>query len=87
MSGLNEIGPSDHFSAGKYQRRYTNKTLSVQAALGVIVLSGITLAVLSHYGCIDRVFVYPLTPKNPAIHGRDVRRRIRPECFAVQCTA
>ena len=33
-------------------------------------------------------FVYPLTtPKNPAIHGRDVRRRVRPEFFAVQCTA
>jgi hypothetical protein len=58
MNGLTEIGPSDHFSVERYQRRYTNKTLAVQAVLGIVVLSGITLAVLSHYGCIDHVFVY-----------------------------
>ncbi len=35
----------------------------------------------NHHRCF-----YPLPPKNPAIHGRDVRRRVRAECFAVQYT-
>lgn len=58
MSGLAEINPNGNFSIEKYQTRYTNKTVAIQVALGIIAVSGITLAVLSHYGCVDHVFMY-----------------------------
>ena len=58
MSGLSEVNSHGNFSMEKYQTIYTKKTLAIQAALGIIAISGITLAVLSHYGCIDRVFLY-----------------------------
>jgi hypothetical protein len=58
MNGLPEIHTNGSFSIEKYQTRYTNKTLPIQVALGIIAVSGITLAVLSHHGCIDHIFMY-----------------------------
>lgn len=58
MSGFSEVNLHGSLSTERYQTRYTNKTIAIQAALGITFVLGVTLATLSHYGCVNHVFVY-----------------------------
>jgi hypothetical protein len=57
MSGLGSIQESV-FSIERYQSKISKFTVPIQIALVVISGSGIVLSLLSHFGYLDRSFIY-----------------------------